>query len=126
VFRANGSNFCAGFDLSALEEVRDADLLARFVRVEMLLQAVYFAEFDTVACAKGAAYGAGADLSRRAVIGSPIRARVSPCLVSSSALRWGLGVSQRLSAKPQPTKFSPQARRTMHCAPSNWGSRAGS
>jgi enoyl-CoA hydratase len=62
VFRANGSNFCAGFDLSALEEARDADLLARFVRVEMLLQAVYIAEFDTVACAKGAAYGAGADL----------------------------------------------------------------
>jgi len=62
VFRSNGPNFCAGFDLSALEEARDADLLARFVRVELLLQAVYMAEFDTVACAKGAAYGAGADL----------------------------------------------------------------
>jgi enoyl-CoA hydratase len=62
VFRANGPNFCAGFDLSGLDEARDADLLARFVRVELLLQAVYMAEFDTVACARGAAYGAGADL----------------------------------------------------------------
>jgi enoyl-CoA hydratase/carnithine racemase len=62
VFRANGPNFCAGFDLSGLDEARDADLLARFVRVELLLQAVYMAEFDTIACARGAAYGAGADL----------------------------------------------------------------
>jgi enoyl-CoA hydratase/carnithine racemase len=62
VFKANGPNFCAGFDLSGLEEARDADLLARFVRIELLLQAVYMAGFDTVACAKGAAFGAGADL----------------------------------------------------------------
>lgn len=62
VFKASGPNFCAGFDLSALEEASDADLMARFVRVELLLQAVYMAEFDTVACAKGAAFGAGADL----------------------------------------------------------------
>jgi enoyl-CoA hydratase/carnithine racemase len=62
VFTGSGSNFCAGFDLSGLDEERDADLLARFVRIELLLQAVYMAELDTVACAKGAAYGAGADL----------------------------------------------------------------
>jgi enoyl-CoA hydratase/carnithine racemase len=62
VFRGSGSSFCAGFDLSGLDEARDADLLARFVRIELLLQAVYMASFDTVACAKGAAFGAGADL----------------------------------------------------------------
>ena len=59
---AEGANFCSGFDLSNLDAVRDADLLARFVRIELLLQAVYMAPFDTVACAKGATYGAGADL----------------------------------------------------------------
>jgi enoyl-CoA hydratase/carnithine racemase len=62
VFSGEGKNFCAGFDLSRLDEESDADLLARFVRIEQLLQAVYLAPFDTVACAKGAAYGAGADL----------------------------------------------------------------
>ena len=62
VFTGGGSNFCAGFDLAGLDEARDADLLARFVRIELLLQAVWTADFDTVACAKGAAYGAGADL----------------------------------------------------------------
>lgn len=62
VFTGSGPNFCSGFDLSQLEEASDGDLLQRFVRIELLLQAVYLAPFDTVACAKGATYGAGADL----------------------------------------------------------------
>src|ERR1044072_7504497 len=62
VFTAEGANFCSGFDLSGLERAGDAELLARFVRIELLLQAVYLAPFDTVACAKGATYGPGADL----------------------------------------------------------------
>jgi methylglutaconyl-CoA hydratase len=62
VFTAEGANFCSGFDLSDLERAGDGELLARFVRIELLLQAVYLAPFDTVGCAKGATYGAGADL----------------------------------------------------------------
>jgi enoyl-CoA hydratase/carnithine racemase len=62
VFTAQGANFCSGFDLSDLERASDGELLARFVRIELLLQAVYLGPFDTVACAKGATYGAGADL----------------------------------------------------------------
>lgn len=62
VFRAVGPNFCSGFDLSNLEVASDADLLHRFIRIEMLLQATFMAGFDTIACAKGATYGAGADL----------------------------------------------------------------
>ena len=62
VFAGTGPNFCSGFDLTNLEEASDSDLLLRFVRIELLLQAVYMAPFDTVACAKGATYGAGADL----------------------------------------------------------------
>ncbi len=62
VFTAEGANFCSGFDLANLDAMRDADLFARFVRIELLLQAVYMAPFDTVACAKGGTYGAGADL----------------------------------------------------------------
>lgn len=62
VFTGQGTNFCSGFDLSDLERASDGELLARFVRIELLLQAVYLAPFDTVACAKGATYGAGADL----------------------------------------------------------------
>lgn len=62
VLTGEGANFCSGFDLSDLERAGDGELLLRFVRIELLLQAVYLAPFDTVACAKGATYGAGADL----------------------------------------------------------------
>ena len=62
VFAGKGKNFCAGFDLSDLDGATDAGLIERFVRIEELLQAVYMAPFDTVACAKGATWGAGADI----------------------------------------------------------------
>ncbi|MGB1258278.1 MAG: CoA transferase, partial [Thiolinea sp.] len=62
VIRANGRNFCAGFDLSELEALSDGDLLLRFLRVETLLQAVHHAPFPVVALAQGHAMGAGADL----------------------------------------------------------------
>lgn len=62
VFTGQGRNFCAGFDLSDLEITTDAALLERFLRIEELLQAVYMAPFDTVCCAKGATWGAGADI----------------------------------------------------------------
>ena len=62
VIRAMGRNFCAGFDLSELEDLSDGDLLLRFLRVETLLQAVHHAPFPVVALAQGHAMGAGADL----------------------------------------------------------------
>jgi enoyl-CoA hydratase len=62
VFAGTGPNFCSGFDLANLEQSSDGDLVLRFVRIELLLQEVYLAPCDTVACAKGATYGAGADL----------------------------------------------------------------
>jgi len=57
-----GKHFCTGFDLDDLEQESDDSLLARFVRVELLLQAVHAAPFVTVALVQGRAMGAGADL----------------------------------------------------------------
>jgi enoyl-CoA hydratase/carnithine racemase len=62
VIRASGPHFCAGFDLSGLAEETDDSLLARFVRIELMLQAFCDASIPTVAVAHGAAIGAGADL----------------------------------------------------------------
>ncbi|MEP7275238.1 MAG: enoyl-CoA hydratase/isomerase family protein [Betaproteobacteria bacterium] len=62
VIRAAGKNFCAGFDLGQTSEQSDGDLVRRFVRIEELLQALRHARSLTIACAQGAAYGAGADL----------------------------------------------------------------
>lgn len=57
-----GKSFCSGFDLSGLEDLGDADLVYRTLRIETLLQAVYHAPFPTLALAHGNVFGAGADL----------------------------------------------------------------
>ena len=62
VLRGNGKHFCAGFDLSDIEELSDGDFLWRFVRIEMLLQNVHKSPFPVVALAQGQVVGAGADL----------------------------------------------------------------
>lgn len=62
VLSGEGRHFCTGFDLSGLDQETDDSLLARFVRVEMLLQALHAAPFTTLALAHGRTMGAGADL----------------------------------------------------------------
>lgn len=68
-----GRHFCTGFDLSDLGDETDDSLLARFTRVELLLQAVHAAPFTTLALAHGRTMGAGADLfaacSERWIVG---------------------------------------------------------
>ena len=53
VLRGEGKNFCAGFDFSDLEQQSDGDLLHRFVRMELLLQALYHAPMATLALCHG-------------------------------------------------------------------------
>ncbi|HMN20414.1 MAG TPA: enoyl-CoA hydratase/isomerase family protein [Ottowia sp.] len=62
VLSGAGRHFCTGFDLSDLDQESDDSLLARFTRVELLLQAVHGAPFATLALAHGCTLGAGADL----------------------------------------------------------------
>jgi enoyl-CoA hydratase len=62
LIEGDGAHFCTGFDLSDLDSETDDSLLARFVRVELLLQKWYRAPFITAALAHGKAWGAGADL----------------------------------------------------------------
>jgi enoyl-CoA hydratase len=60
--RGAGRHFCGGFDMEAVLQQSEGDLLLRFVRIEQLLQLVRGAPFHTVACVAGKAVGAGADL----------------------------------------------------------------
>lgn len=62
VVRAEGRSFCGGFDLSDVATASQADLLARFVAVERMLERLRGAHCLTVAVAQGPAIGAGADL----------------------------------------------------------------
>lgn len=62
VLRGEGRALCTGFDLTDLQAQSDADLLARFVAIELLLQAVRHAPVPTLALGHGRMFGAGADL----------------------------------------------------------------
>ena len=62
VLAGDGRHFCTGFDLSDLDAETDDTLLARFTRIELLLQLVFRAPFTTLALAHGRTMGAGADL----------------------------------------------------------------
>lgn len=62
VLSGAGRHFCTGFDLSNLDVETDDSLLARFTRVELLLQSVHATPFTTLALAHGRTTGAGADL----------------------------------------------------------------
>ena len=62
VIEGAGRHFCTGFDLSELDDETDDTLLARFIEIELLLQAVRHAPFTTLAIARGRTMGAGADL----------------------------------------------------------------
>lgn len=62
VLRGEGRALCTGFDLTDLQSQSDADLLARFVDIELLLQAIRHAPVPTLALGHGRMFGAGADL----------------------------------------------------------------
>jgi len=61
-FRGEGKNLSAGFDFTGHEAESEGDLLHRFVRIEMLLQAIARSPCLTVAFAQGRNFGAGVDL----------------------------------------------------------------
>jgi enoyl-CoA hydratase/carnithine racemase len=95
VLRGEGKSFCAGFDFTGLEEQSDGNLVLRFIRLEMLLQAVHHAPFATIALAHGACYGAGADLV--AVCGSRIGAPGTKFRMPG--LRFGIALGTRRLAE---------------------------
>lgn len=62
VLRGAGKHFCTGFDLGELPNQSDADLAARFIQIELLLQKIAGASTLTACVAHGRTVGAGADL----------------------------------------------------------------
>ncbi len=62
VLKGSGKHFCTGFDLGELPSQSDADLAARFIQIELLLQKIAGASILTACVAHGRTVGAGADL----------------------------------------------------------------
>jgi enoyl-CoA hydratase len=58
-----GRNFCAGFDFTGYDALGEAELILRFVLIEQMLAALRELPCVTVACVRGGAFGAGADLA---------------------------------------------------------------
>ncbi len=73
IIRSSGKVFCSGFDFSGHRTLSSADLLQRFVAIELMLQELRYAPFVSMAYVAGAAFGAGADLALACTwrIGSP-------------------------------------------------------
>ena len=73
ILEGAGSHFCAGFDFSDYQNASEGDLALRFIRIEVLLQALHHAPYETLAFAHGRVFGAGADLvaSCGARVGTP-------------------------------------------------------
>ncbi|MCS0494763.1 enoyl-CoA hydratase/isomerase family protein [Ancylobacter sp. MQZ15Z-1] len=72
-FTGEGRAFCGGFDFTGIEDQSEGDLLLRFARIELLLNAVAGAPVPSFALVQGAAFGAGADLAAACAyrIGTP-------------------------------------------------------
>lgn len=95
VLRGEGTNFCAGFDFSDVQQSSDGDLLHRFVRMELLLQALYHAPFATLALCHGGTYGAGADL----VCACDVRIAAPNTVFRMPGLRFGIALGTRRLAQ---------------------------
>jgi enoyl-CoA hydratase/carnithine racemase len=67
VLRGEGRHFCAGFDFGDFESLTDGDLALRFLQVEEMLQAVFYAPMPVLALVQGRAVGAGSDLAAAAM-----------------------------------------------------------
>ena len=94
-----GTHFCAGFDFTGYEEASDGDLASRFIRIEVLLQSLHHAPYETLALAHGRNFGAGADL----VASCGLRVATPEATFRMPGLRFGvvLGV-RRLAARVGP------------------------
>lgn len=91
VLRGAGKALCTGFDVGGIEAETDAGLLARFVAIELLLQAVRHAPVPTVALGHGRMFGAGRTCSRRPPGVLPIRVRGSRFPARGSGWCWARG-----------------------------------
>jgi enoyl-CoA hydratase len=95
VLRGSGKNFSAGFDMGGYEQQGEGDLVLRFIRIELLLQALRHAPFDTLALAHGRNFGAGVDL----VAACARRVASSDATFRMPGLKFGLVLGSRLFAQ---------------------------
>jgi enoyl-CoA hydratase len=96
ILEGAGAHFCAGFDFTDYQALTEGDLALRFIRIEVLLQALYHAPFETLALAHGRIFGAGADL----VASCGVRTAAPDATFRMPGLRFGVVLgTRRLAAR---------------------------
>lgn len=68
MIEAEGKAFCAGLGLAGLEQETDATMLLRLIRIELLLEKLWYGSLISVTVVRGPAAGAGADLAMAATV----------------------------------------------------------
>lgn len=91
IIEGAGNHFCAGFDFTDYQHASEGDLALRFIRIETLLQALYYAPYETLALAHGRVFGAGADL----IASCGIRAATADATFRLPGLRFGVVLGTR-------------------------------
>ena len=86
-----GDHFCSGFDFTGYLEQSEGDLALRFIRIESLLQRLFYAPFETLVFAHGSNLGAGADL----VASCGVRVAAPAASFRMPGLRFGVVLGTR-------------------------------
>ena len=102
VLKGNGRNFSAGFDFMDYEAQSEGDLLLRFVRIELLLQALRHARYESMDAISARA----STLSVAVIIASSLRPQPSECPDCPSDCSSERVAMQRRWVRPAPNRSS--------------------
>jgi enoyl-CoA hydratase len=108
VIEAEGRAFCAGLGLAGLIAETDASMLLRLVRIELLLEKLWYGPLLSVAIVRGAAAGAGADL----VMATTVRHATAAASLRFPGSEFGAVLGVRRLAECTNSAFAAEAAAT--------------
>ena len=108
VIEAEGRAFCAGLGLAGLMGETDASLLLRLVRIQLLLEKLWYGPLLSVAVVRGAAAGAGADL----VMATTVRYATAAASLRFPGSEFGAVLGVRRLAECTDSAFAAEAAAT--------------
>jgi enoyl-CoA hydratase/carnithine racemase len=108
VIEAEGRAFCAGLGLAGLMGETDASMLLRLVRIELLLEKLWYGPLLSVAVVRGAAAGAGADL----VMATTVRYATAAASLRFPGSEFGAVLGVRRLAECTDSAFAAEAAAT--------------
>jgi enoyl-CoA hydratase/carnithine racemase len=121
VIEAEGRAFCAGLGLAGLIGETDASMLLRLVRIELLLEKLWYGPLLSVAVVRGAAAGAGADLA----MATTVRYATAAASLRFPGSEFGAVLGVRRLAECTNSSFAAEAAATGRAIRAEEAERAG-